>query len=934
MARKKNSGRKRQGQPDPIKIPQDHDWRTTDDQEVERRRQRAANERMRIRNLNPAHAVLSNFEVRSGSGRIYEVEIRCLEPREFSCGCVDFRSNGLGTCKHVEAVLLQLQRRHRTELRRITLDGSTRTEIVVDRAAGCLRLKSPEGSKVPASVGRWFGQDGRLSADDASQAVKACREASTKFPDLRISMEVEPWLELERRRQESVAARREYEARVQSGEWPSHETLVPLLPYQREGMLHLAFKERALLADEMGLGKTIQAIAACALLHRLGRVKRVLVISPASLKAEWEEQIRKFTPLSAQLVFGHHLARKKIYRRFAEEPDAPFFVLTNYEQAVPDLEAINSVLKPDVVILDEAQRIKNWNTKTSKQIKQIQSRFAFILTGTPIENRIDELRSLIDFLDPSVLGPLFRFNRDFYELDDRGRPVGARNLDLLHQRVQSLLLRRRKSDVANELPARTDRNLFVKLTDKQRVAYATHEQEVMILATTAEKRPLSQREKDKLQRELAMMRMICDSNHILDPEDRECPKLLELAGILDDCAAEGSKVIIFSEWERMLHLVRDHCRETGFEFAWHTGSVPQEKRRADINRFKGDPDCRILLTTDAGATGLNLQVASVIVNCDLPWNPARLEQRIARAWRKFQTRAVTVINLIAENTIEHRMLETLDTKRTLAESVLDTPGKVTAVNLRKSRKDAADRLRNLTGHHPVESGTPSNPATPPAPPDITREFVTRMKQRLGAQLVACEERRPSGGGPTRLLVVVEHVGQARTPWMESLRDEFFPAMDDGVPTHLIEVLDKATHEAIERLVKSGLLQRTDLSRRDLLSSDPTPSEPPPLSESELAALREARARGERILRRARLLGDADFIEESISSLRESLLPIAIARAIQHRQPPPATEADLLEEPCRSAWGQTLPVVESLLAGSLQDWQAAWTAISTWMQESD
>ena len=182
-------------------------------------------------------------------------------------------------------------------------------------------------------------------------------------------------------------------------------------------MLHLAFTERALLADEMGLGKTIQAIAACALLKRLGRAERVLVVTPASLKGEWEEQIRQFTDLPTRLVFGGLAARREAY-------DAgTFFTVVNYEQMIRDALEVNARFRPDVVVLDEAQRIKNWNTQTAQAVKRLKSRYAFILTGTPIENRIDELYSLMDFLEPRALGPLFRFNRDFYQFDERGPSV-------------------------------------------------------------------------------------------------------------------------------------------------------------------------------------------------------------------------------------------------------------------------------------------------------------------------------------------------------------------------------------------------------------------------------------------------------------------------------------------------------------------------------
>src|SRR6185436_15403750 len=192
------------------------------------------------------------------------------------------------------------------------------------------------------------------SPENALSALHQLRESG--FQQLRISQEVAPWLENRRRAAERKQLRHEYELKLQSGEWPAHETKVPLFPYQREGMLHLAFTERALLADEMGLGKTIQAIAACALLHRVVRAQRVLVVTPASLKTEWEEQIQRFSHLPYQLLFGARLSRLHAYA------DAPLFTIVNYEQMLTDALEVNARLRPDIVVLDEAQRIKNWNT--------------------------------------------------------------------------------------------------------------------------------------------------------------------------------------------------------------------------------------------------------------------------------------------------------------------------------------------------------------------------------------------------------------------------------------------------------------------------------------------------------------------------------------------------------------------------------------------
>ena len=149
---------------------------------------------------------------------------------------------------------------------------------------------------------------------------------------------------------------------------------------------------------------------------------------------------------------------------------------------------------------------------------------------------------------------------------------------------------------------------------------------------------------------------------------------------------------MFSEWERMLSLVREMAQDLGIEFAWHTGSVPQDRRRAEITRFKRDPDCRLFLSTDSGSVGLNLQTASAVINLDLPWNPAKLEQRIARAWRKNQMRTVDVINLVTEDSIEHSMLHVLSQKQALADGVLDGEDDLKAMTLPSGRRAFVERM--------------------------------------------------------------------------------------------------------------------------------------------------------------------------------------------------------------------------------------------------
>jgi hypothetical protein len=906
---------------DEIKLPPAHDWRTSDEDEINRRRLRARTEGLSVTNADARHPVFSNFRVRSPSGMTYSVEIRDVASRQFSCECPDFQANGLGTCKHVEAVLNYAQARHRKAFERALAEGSDRADIVPDDKTGGLRVERGF-DRLPGALRRFFDGGGTMKGG----SVEDVREALVRsaWMPLRVSQDVGRFLERRRQVEERVRLRQEYERKVQSGEWPPHETLMPLFPYQREGMLHLAFTERALLADEMGLGKTIQAIAACALLHRLGKATHALVVTPASLKTEWEEQIQRFTTLPYQLVFGGRGIRLRAYVASA----APFFTIVNYEQMVRDSLDVNSRLCPDIVVLDEAQRIKNWSTKTAQAVKRLRSRYAFVLTGTPIENRIDELYSIVDFLNPGLLGPLFRFNRDFYELDERGRPKGYRNLATLHNRIKPLMLRRRKADVESELPARTEKNFFVPLSPEQVNRYQDHETQVARLASTAKRRPLTQQEQDKLLRELAMMRMVCDTNYILDPNDRVCPKLGEMGKILEECLPDGEvKVIVFSEWERMLELVRGLCEESGIGYAWHTGSVPQRRRRAEINAFKTDPACRVFLSTDSGSTGLNLQCASLVINCDLPWNPAKLEQRIARAWRKNQTRPVTVINLVSEKTIESRMLDTLGAKQALADGVLDLKGDLETIKMPSGKQAFLSRLQQLIGPAPGAPG-PEPERRKPLPVDRSLAFAESAAQLLRGGCLRCEERFPLDGPHSVVVVVVDRDAQAWRERLAAVHQEFFGAgVSDPLAPVRLEVLDRETDDAIRRLTQAGLVQTATRAVRGLFPREPVPAGASRLSEEERGRIEVLRQTAVRKLKMARALMAEELVEEGREALLQGLVAQAKIIATVNRLPEPADVEQALRAPIGPFWGERYGQLREFVSDAAKPWNP----VLDWLQ---
>ncbi len=784
---------------------------------------------------------------------------------------MDFRVNGFGTCKHIEAVLQRLRESRPRKCRSLSETGSPNAEVFLRRAGRVeVALSLPPGLRGPIRelARRFFDSGGRLLGPAESSVPALTRAiAALRGPvrqRVRLSADVVEWAKIQSRATSRQAARQSFLDDVRGGKRSIRLLSQPLYPYQEEGMLHLAFGERVMLVDDMGLGKTVQAIAACALLRDLRGIERVLVVSPASLKTEWEEQIQKFSDLNFRILSGLRPHRMDAYRH------PTFFTLANYEQVMRDVVEINSVLSPDVVILDEAQRIKNWSTKTAQAVKKLASPFAFVLTGTPLENRIDEIYSIVEFLDPSVFGPLFRFNREFYVLDGRGRPCGYQNLEELRRRIRPLMLRRVKEDVEEQLPARVDNNYFVEMAAEQRQIYDEYELKVARLVAVTKRRPLTKEESERLMKWLACMRMLCDTTYILDRTSKVCPKLPELANLFEDLGLRnGRKALIFSEWERMLELVRDLAREMKLGFAWHTGSVPQMRRRQEINRFKNDPECKLFLSTDSGGVGLNLQAASVVVNLDLPWNPARLEQRIARAWRKHQPHAVSVVNLITRNTIEHKMLATLALKRDLAAGIVDGKGDLSDIRLVSGREAFLERLKLIMGERLPESGLTSGRrdrgvrVPPAATPDSHERFQQGIASELSSRVQLIRRLEfPEGGGEATLVVVDDEVEQL-APVVKRLYAE-------SGQTGGIEVLDRRTFEAVERLVSLGLASWPKEGRVDVQRSSALKRPGPSPEEIRRRQAGHRLDQAERKAKVAETLGDGGFHREALAAVRDGI----------------------------------------------------------------
>ena len=456
-----------------------------------------------------------------------------------------------------------------------------------------------------------------------------------------------------------------------------------LYPYQRQGVEFSVFKAGVIIADEMGLGKTLQAISTAILKKQVFGFSKTLVITPASVKQQWQNEIEKFSGEKVKIIDGFPQIRQKLYSQ-----DESFFHIINYETVLRDLKTINAA-DYDFVILDEAQKIKNYETKTAKAIKAINKKHALVITGTPIENKLLDLYSIVQFLDIYFLAPQWEFSYQhcIFDSKQKNKIHGYYNLVNLKQRLNQILIRREKKDVFQQLPNVIQQNIFVKLSDEQAQYHMSAAKGIQMILS---KKFKTSHDWTRLMLLLNNMRMVCDSTFLIDKETNISPKLAELSEILLEklqIKNNKRKVIIFSEWTTMLDLIAEQLKQDGLTFALFTGKVPIKKRGAIIAEFEQNPECNILLASEAGGAGLNLQAADTVINFELPWNPAKKNQRIGRIDRIGQKhKTLNVFNLITSGSFEMNILAGLFLKQNLFDGVLSTDKEIDSVNFNDKGK--------------------------------------------------------------------------------------------------------------------------------------------------------------------------------------------------------------------------------------------------------
>lgn len=421
-------------------------------------------------------------------------------------------------------------------------------------------------------------------------------------------------------------------------------------PYQLEGIAFLMPRHAALLADEMGLGKTAQAILSLRLLFHQGVIRQALLICPKPLMHNWARELRMWAPDIPFETFEGDPEQRRTTWLVSNCP----LKLINYETLTRDAELANdSRVYFDVVVLDEAQRIKNKESKTSQIVRSVPRGRSWALTGTPIENHPDDLVNLFAFIDPGRIPP----------------DVPPRRLA---QFTSDCILRRTKDLVQSDMPPKTLRDVEVELTTAQRQAYARAENDGIIHLNELGETITVQHVFQLVMR----LKQICN----FDPLTGESAKLEQLLTDMEEVAASGRKALVFSQWVEPLQVLA--AALAPYNPLQYHGKIPQQARTPTLDRFKADPDCHVLLMTyGCGSVGLNLQFTNYVFLFDRWWNPAVEDQAINRAHRIGQRHPVTVTRFLAGDTIERRIADILEAKRKVFNDLLAQADKPAALGL-------------------------------------------------------------------------------------------------------------------------------------------------------------------------------------------------------------------------------------------------------------
>jgi SNF2 family DNA or RNA helicase len=453
---------------------------------------------------------------------------------------------------------------------------------------------------------------------------------------------------------------------------------ISLFDYQKDIFIDCLAAKKSIVALPPGGGKTLTSIALFKYMHDLNKDFTMFVIVPNTLKQQWVKEIKRFTGLDA-VILG---SQKEI-----KEWDGKQIAVINYHMMTRYIDNLIGEGKKtrkiaNMLIVDELQTVKNSETKTWKAIKRLSSDFFLGLSGTIIENRLDDLYNTMQVVDENILGPKWKFDRDFQRVIAATKHKitynGIKNIALLHKKIQHCVFSISEEELRKKLPPLTETTVYIKLSPEQQEIEKNYRAMADTLLKKGMERPLRPHEQILLNAYLLKARQACTASELLDKTQKNYlePKIEEIKKIIENhCIAKNEKIVLFSEWTEMLGIV-ERMIKTQFktvDYVIYSGDVPTKQRPKLVEKFKSDPNTKIFLSSDAGGTGLDgLQlVSNVIIHTEIPWNPAKIDQRNARLHRTLQTKPVFCYYIVADSGTEFKMQDKIMQKREIRKLALN-----------------------------------------------------------------------------------------------------------------------------------------------------------------------------------------------------------------------------------------------------------------------
>lgn len=466
---------------------------------------------------------------------------------------------------------------------------------------------------------------------------------------------------------------------------------LPLFEFQKRSCGFMCVTKNSILGLEPGCGKSVTSLAFTV----INNTKNNLIVCPASLKWQWQSEIYKWIPnAKVYVVDGIKKKRDEIYKKALKEENT-FYLVINYELLIPDLDVLKNFIFC-TIFADEATRINNQKAKQSKNIKELSAKYKFALTGTPLNNKIEDLWSVLDFCQPNVLGNYWQFinkycvkqkinlkekigkNGDVIKARSVNLITGYKNLGELKSFMYEYMVRYEKQEVLDQLPPKLYEDVIITLTDKEKEIYKNVQENILseLKELTIDTKYIN----DALVK-LVRLKQVCDSLELVS-DLKISSKLEALKELLKDILQDNSKVIVFTQFAKMAEILNKELKE--YSPLLITGETSLEDRKKRIDIFMEDSEHKIIVSSDALSFGVNLHRANYVVHYDMPWSLSKKIQREDRAHRHGQTKNVTIYQMIVKDSVDEYVVKVLQKKEKLSEEILGDSEKLNKIRISKA----------------------------------------------------------------------------------------------------------------------------------------------------------------------------------------------------------------------------------------------------------